>query len=499
LALALAAQGSVQASPLLWSCALAALACALGCQPGDAAPAAWRWPAIAIVLLAAWIAATNRWLNPSYTAAAPFHAAFLLGGFLLGSKTGAARIAPVFVAGLVFAVALAGWGIWQGILAGERAHALFETPSTLAAVLNLVLLPAVVLALAGNRRPALLVALAILIAGVAATSSRSGWIALGAGIVAILVFSRTLRLGLAYRAIAVLAGMFVAAWLAIPGAPSLELLASGSSLARLELYDLAWRSIEGPSLLPGIGYAGFFYLLEGNKSAIWDYESTGTYFVHNDYLQFLLELGVVGWAGLLAITLAPLAVAWRAASAGAMQPGERTVLVASAAALVSMAVHAAMDFPFYVPVCLLMYGCSLGILAAIVAPRRAPRPRSAPGRVAVAAAATLGAWLLAMPLAAELSAWNAQRAWARGEGVRAAYWFEMARVLEPRDWRYHWYAGQYWTSQALAGGRPEAARRALDAFSRGSAVNPREPRNRTAGEAARRDLAHLLRHSGGAP
>jgi O-antigen ligase len=499
LALALAAQGSVQASPLLWSCALAALAGALACQPGGAARV-WSLPALAVVLLAAWIASTNRWLNPSYTAAAPFHAAFLLGGFLLGSRTGAARVAPVFAAALVFAVALAGWGVWQGIHGGERAHALFETPSTLAAVLNLVLLPVLVLALAGNRRPALLLALAVLIAGVAATSSRSGWISLGAGIVAVLLFSRKLRLGLAYRAIAVLAGMFVAAWLAIPGAPSLSLLASGSSLARLELYDLAWRSIERASLLPGIGYTGFFYVLEGNKSAVWDYERTGTYFVHNDYLQFLLELGVVGWAGLLAITLAPIAVAWRAATPGAIPPGGRATLVASAAALVSMALHAAMDFPFYVPVCLLMYGFGLGIVASVAAPGRAPEPRSVPGRVAIAAAATLGAWLLAMPLAAELAAWHAQRAWARGEGVRAAYWFETARVLEPRDWRYHWYAGQYWTSQALTGGRPEAARRALEAFSRGSAVNPREARNRTAGDAARRDLAHLLRQPArGAP
>lgn len=477
---------------MLWSCALAALAGALACQAGDPA-FPWSWPAIAVVLLAAWIAATNRWLNQSYTAAAPFHAAFLLGGFMLGRKAGSTRIGPTFVAAMIFAVALAGWGIWQSVQGGERAHALFEAPSTLAAVLNLALLPALLLVLTGNHRPALLLALAILVTGIAVTSSRSGWIALGAGIAAALLLARRFRLPVSYHAVGAGVALFAVAWIATPGAASFSLLASGSSLARLELYDLAWRSIERQSLLPGIGYAAFFYLVEQNRAAIWDYESTGTYFVHNDYLQLLLELGVVGWAGLVAITLVPPVVAWRAASVGAIRPGQQTVLVASAAALVSMAVHAAMDFPFYVPVCLLMYGFGLGVLASIIAPGRALESGAVAGRAAVAAAATLGAWLLAMPVAAELAAGNAQRAWARGEGVRAAYWFEMARVLEPRDWRYHWYAGQYWTSQALTGGRPEAARRALDAFSRGSAANPREPRSRTAGDAARRDLAHLLR------
>jgi hypothetical protein len=49
--------------------------------------------------------------------------------------------------------------------------------------------------------------------------------------------------------------------------------------------------------------------------------------------------------------------------------------------------------------------------------------------------------------------------------------------VDAADWRYHWYAGQFWDGQAADSGSREAARFAADAFAIGFAANPLEVRN----------------------
>jgi hypothetical protein len=187
---------------------------------------------------------------------------------------------------------------------------------------------------------------------------------------------------------------------------------------------------------------------------------------------------------LLIVVGLPLMAAWRVAPRLEPDSRDRLVLVALVAALASMAIHAFVDFPFYIPVCLLMYGAILGVLDSLVSrtTRHDPSRRANPAiislrRAAVAAAATLGGWLLVMPVAAEVAAGYAYRQWRSAQGESAAYWFEVARRIEPRDWRYCWYAGQFWFAQAAQSGKPEAARLADQAFADGFAANPREGRN----------------------
>jgi hypothetical protein len=198
----------------------------------------------------------------------------------------------------------------------------------------------------------------------------------------------------------------------------------------------------------------------------------------------LLELGLPGLAGLIGLAAWPLISVWRVAPRVSDAPS-RLALVALIAALGSMAAHAVVDFPFYVPICLLIYGTALGVLDSILLaahpaklPQRDPAPiRAQLRRIAMAGAATFGVWTLAVPVAAESAAAYAHRQWRAAQGQGAAYWFEVARRLEPRDWRYHWYAGQFWFSQAAQSGKPEAARLADQAFADGFAANPREARN----------------------
>jgi hypothetical protein len=178
----------------------------------------------------------------------------------------------------------------------------------------------------------------------------------------------------------------------------------------------------------------------------------------------------------------------------------RLKLIALAAAIGTMAIHALVDFPFYIPVCLLIYGTALGLVDSILLgsgctkPWRLPLGPASMGvkRAAIAAAGTLAVWVLAVPAAAEAAADYGHRQWRAARGESAAYWLEVARRIEPRDWRYHWYAGQFWFAQAQAGANPTAARLADASFAAGDAANPREVSNLLGRIATHRRLRSLL-------
>jgi hypothetical protein len=203
--------------------------------------------------------------------------------------------------------------------------------------------------------------------------------------------------------------------------------------------------------------------------------------------------------GLLGIAAWPLLAARRLAPKLRAAPAERLILVALAAALGSMAAHAVVDFPFYIPVCLMMYGSALGLLDSMLlrasgdeTPRTGAHALMRVRGAVVAGAATLALWILITPVAAQAAAGYAHRQWRAAFGESAAYWFEVARRLEPRDWRYHWYAGQFWFAEAAQNRKPEAARLADRAFSDGYAANAREKRNLLGLIATHRELRALL-------
>lgn len=486
--LVLACAGSRFGYVTLW--ALAALTILALAWAGAVRASMHLRVAAAILVFPLWMICHTLLISQAYTPAGLFHPLLLLAAFGTFRRFDDLAERRAAIAALALGGILAAWGLVQvGPIGVARAHALFETPATFAMVINLLLVPLLGIMLAGQRCIALPVLGVVLAAALFATDSRGGFIALAAGLGTAVVLAARARI-LQRRGVLAILALIAAGWVlaaglravpygvgmreALPGAEA----QAESSLSRLELYELSARaSRERPFV--GTGYLTFRYALERGRRSVPSYgEASETWFVHNDYLQALQELGLVGLAGLLALALLPVVSAYR--KMPALPPADRPVAQAAAAALAATACHALVDFPYHVPVCLLLCGALLGSLDRRIA---GAADASQPGEVAPASRVVRTAYivlagaLFLRPVIAEISAEWGLRLFADRQTQSAGYWLEAARRIEPADWRYHWYAGQFWDDIASATSSRDAARLASAAFAAGFAANPLEVRS----------------------
>lgn len=468
--------------------ALALLAAGWGgaVRRGEATPLA-----VAVYAFAGWSAMHTLLVSPAYTPAGLFHPLLLALAFAAFSRFDEPTDRRAALAAIAGGAVLALWGLVQiGPLGIARAQAFFETPATYAAVLNLVLVPMLALALVRGSRPYALLFAVLLAGGLFASASRGGLLALAAGIAAAALLAH--RSGqLRQRRILVVVSLIAAGWLLSGGlrslpvasgpreAPPSERLQAESSRSRLELYGASWHAWQERPLA-GTGYLTFRYVLERERARVPSYgETSETWFAHNDYLQTLQELGPIGLAGLIGLAWLPAVLAYRRLRQA--PAAARPAVVAAASAATAMAFHALVDFPFYVPACLLLYGALLGaldrLLAAPLVPGASPVGRTPWARAARTGAVVVAAVMLLRPVLAEASAeWGLQRYGAQ-QAQSAAFWLETARRLDPSDWRYHMYAGLFWDGMASTSGSKDAARYAAAAFTAGAEANPLEVRN----------------------
>lgn len=456
---------------------------------GGAARTRWSLLSASVAGYAVLAVSSTLFLSPAYSAAGLYHPLLLATGFLAARGFDERALRTAATAMLLFASVLALWGAAEvGLGTAVRAHTLFETPATYAAVLNLCLLPvlATILATGARRLPAIVAV--VLAVGVFAADSRGGLLALAAGIGFAIVLSMRGKV-LRPRAAALILGLLVFAWAgafalrSLPSTPAESVpgteARAESSLSRLELYALslkAWR--EQP--VTGTGYLTFRYTLEQGRAEVPSYGvASETWFVHNDYLQALQELGLAGLLAMLGLAALPLLLAYRRLPG--LPATQRPAAIGCASALAAMSVHALVDFPFYVPVCLLLYGALLGALdrQLIATPRAAlpARVSSLGPRAVRAGALAIAAVILLRPVAAEAAAEWGLRKFADGDGQGAAFWLGAAQRIDARDWRYHWYAGQFWDAQAAQSGKAAAAQLAAKAYAAGFQANPLEINN----------------------
>jgi O-antigen ligase len=255
-----------------------------------------------------------------------------------------------------------------------------------AAVLSLVLRPTVLTAVTSF----------LLCAGIGATMSRAGVIALVAGlvvlcafwgikktvtaaappllgaVVAIAALLPSMRVADEPQPVLAIAGLVAGALVAL-GLPRLGrflvpvalLLPAGGGVAAFAFADrLATRvSFSSPDRAGATGAAlelvsrtpllgagpgnGSFFFDRGNESA------RVMRYVHNEYLQVLVELGAVGLVLALGVVAAVLLAMWR---------GRGTPLHAGAmAAVVVVLVHSGFDFLWHLPVVLVVAGLCAGL------------------------------------------------------------------------------------------------------------------------------------------
>ncbi|MDA8107008.1 MAG: O-antigen ligase family protein [Betaproteobacteria bacterium] len=464
-----------------------------------------RSPIAAAVTAFAVVALGSVWIWGSrYTPAAVYHMGLLVGAYALGrgfaqrGRSGNALAILVAVA-----LAVSAYGLWQRAwLGAARADAWFETPNLMAAFVNLALAPLAVLVLLRGPRFLRLAALTGLSAALAATQSRGGALGLAgaAATTALLLIGGGWRP--ATRTIAALGASFALGYglamlapqaLALKGATVSEAAQVAtaeavspkarldSAASRLELYALAANAARARPLA-GSGYLDFGRLFDREQARVPSYEpGMATLFVHDDYLQVLLELGLLGLLPFLAFTaLPPLLGYFRKAM---LQPGSSAgdaYGIAVLAGLASMATHALVDFPFYVPGTLAAYGLLLGIADEWLHPAPvsdAPRSPGALARVLRTALAALAAYALAIPAAAEGCAVFARERVQRGDVADAVYWLQVGRNFDPRDWRRHWQLAALLAQQASLLRDPRLAQLAAQAYEAGMRADPGDVHN----------------------
>jgi len=400
---------------------------------------------------------------------------------------------------------------------GARANTIFYTPNSFASFLNLLLLPCLALYLLkelGNKK--LLAISLLLFAGLLATQSKGGYLGLMAGALFFVVWLQKNKQSIdRSRLLKVLAGMVAV----IVVMQLLELLISTIGISArdhtIRITDLVERGDIGRSTLYqialdllredpwwGRGYFNFQYFFQRDQFGI--YIGKATKFVHNDYLQVWLEVGIAGLLTLLALVGVSL---WTALRRHARISRNRLALKgALGAGVVSVFAHSMVDFPLYPPAILVVLGAALGIINRITAEsENSPalfesvhrwmehiqfRPRVAERFVLV----LLVLWL-AQPVISQLLLQRAKDMLIAREAGGALRLMQVARVTSAWDPDYYWEEGRFWMLAAISQKSSEAAEKADQLFQAGAQIHPYEFRNRLQRLVLHRDNPQLLENA----
>lgn len=266
---------------------------------------------------------------------------------------------PVLMAMGVIATGVALLTLYQSLLLGEDASGLFVNRNNNAAFLNLFLLPFMATLLfvdaKGTWRWGHLLIVTVLLLAVVQVGSRGALLGLGvaAALLLLLALLRRRYAGVLW----VLAALALVAAIQLWVVPSSEITMHMRSSSRLLLWESSLRMLADSSWY-GIGNGMFLHLYPPYRH---DAEFSAGLFVHNDYLQILLELGLIGGGLLLAIVgvflhRAVLLVRY----AGSVS--DRTTELGLTAGIIAVAVHSFFSFNFYKISILLVMGVYGGIV-----------------------------------------------------------------------------------------------------------------------------------------
>ena len=349
-------------------------------------PADRPWRSIPLTLrvsAAAWVAtflvaafAGDLW-TPSAVALGLAAPALALGLVRTGASTQAIVIAQAAGATTCAAVAVLqwagldafGWMGWQPPIAGAsvrmRVLGTLGNPNVVGVVMaaSLPLTAALRDVLPRRWHGVVAVALCLQALAIVATGSRGAVLGVAAAVSVYALLRWSWRVRIALAALLVFAGVVIA----VSPARPLDTTAAG----RLHLWRIVAPHVADAPLTgrgPGSVTLTFAqWQREAARDGVRDRRFTGlTDHVHNDYLEALVERGLLGLAALIAPLAIVLSLAMRAE-----RPVER-VLAGACAAMAAVAACALVDFPLARPVELTWWWIAFAIVCDRIADRPSP-------------------------------------------------------------------------------------------------------------------------------
>ena len=207
-------------------------------------------------------------------------------------------------------------------------------------------------------------------------------------------------------------------------------LIQADTAGRTELYETALEQIHKDPFI-GQGYLSFRPIYRRSGRDL--FHGRGTQYVHNDYLQIWLEMGLVGLLGLMGVLVCAAMSTWRVCEPTRVRSAATGCMVGGA--LAAVATHALVDFPLYTPVIVVLAGLGLGRLenltpadGKVVAIHWGLKLHGI--RVHVVLGTLLSVWW-SLPALAGVSAGFGYSELSRGAVKRAVSLYTVARTLAP--------------------------------------------------------------------
>ena len=410
---------------------------------------------------------------------------------------------------------LTGYGYLVNV--GTRANAIFFTPNTYAASLNTILLPLSIFYLHNKKSEKLLAIILVLFMALLASQSRGGWVAFIASMIFVFICIKffnfdmnkirfkklVIGLGLVFISYSI-TNHVESDWQRENSSfnESMNHLIRSESIIptmsrRFELYNIAWQQIKQH---PFVGYGLHTYQYFQIRDQQAPFIGSITRFAHNDYLQLWMETGLFGlilFISIPIIIIVLLVLIWQRLSAQ-----DKVVMLALVAGLVGFHVHASVDFLFYTPFLLMMYGFCLGYLNQLfnkysqdlfhyelALPQIMLRPMIAKSLIGFVVVA-----YLSQPVVAQLAFEQANRYKKQLNIKSALSAYELARRFAPYEPSYYLVEGDIWFNAAKATGKSEPAQRADRLFEKGVLANPYRVENLFWRAILHRDMPELLPH-----
>ena len=457
---------------------------------------------------------------------------FFASGFLLFSFANEKFIRQSLYSICVLFLLLSLWGFLQYLTGfgylikmGGRANAIFYTPNTYAAAINVILLPLTVFYLnSKNRVVRLLPFIFVLFAALLTSQSRGGWVAFVSSLIFFFILVRVIEVKMDSARVKRLMLGFIFVFFTYSllelvdlnehktdihqsmGNDASYLIRDASHLIRSEgivstlshrlmLYDIAWRQIKEKPFL-GQGFHTYRYFQVRDQHA--PHIGNATRFVHNDYLQLWMETGIFGL--LLFISVPGVIIGILLSRRRQLSVQDRTVMLALTTGLIGFYVQALVDFLFYVPFLLMMYGCYLGYLTQLCnkysqgfLSLKITLPDIGVRSVVIKSLISIFVvCYLSQPAIAQLAFDQANRYKNRLDIEPALKAYEIARRFAPFEASYYLVEADVWYNAAKFTGNADSAQRADGLYEKGITANPYAVANLFWRALLHRDMPELL-------